>query len=440
MYKAINASENIKFASPAVGGLGWKFDNLFLFAIFYYVGTVAFEAPIRYILSMVGLENTLYLRDALLILCIAVAFFQGITNKRDGHWLIAASCYVLITYMFASIVMGRGLFHALFHFKVFLPLLFGMAIAPYVYRHKKLIFIFLAGMFAVSVVGVALDYFVGPLPWEGANFDTAFGSVATNRVWWVGGGQRRLAGFGRASYTVALMLGVTSVPLILLLKSFWLRGLIFIVAIVSIYATTSKGVALTYALFGILSIPFRSELLRIRFLSVGAIFLAFAAAIIPVISWLAGFKTSALRSAPRMLGSFADRMINTWPNAFNDFSHWYEPIFGFGLGGVGLVRALQGVGLPFNAVDNLPLYFFMTFGVFGIVAYFMLIRSAFVASRSKGPAALLQAGIWFLIFGYGATSHLIEDQFASITIGCALLLPFVIRRVVSNEEGQKAYL
>jgi hypothetical protein len=133
LYEMNNRALETKSQPPLVG-------LFLLLSVLYYVFTVAFEGPVRYFFSYLGVENFLYFRDFLLLAGVLVAFSDFFGRRRSVHWVALASIYIAIAYVFFSILMGRGLFHALIQFKVLLPLLFGMIFASYVEHYRKLVF------------------------------------------------------------------------------------------------------------------------------------------------------------------------------------------------------------------------------------------------------------------------------------------------------------
>ncbi len=389
---------------------------------FVQVLSIAFEAPIRFILSKAHLTNALYIRDILILSCIAILALSPHETRLKNHIRnnILALTYAIALALFTIAFIEGSLFSALFEIKIFNTFLFGLTCTLLAEREPRFVVKLAAFVFLATCVGIFSNRAFGTFPWDGTSYETAFGTVEVNRVWWIEGGERRLAGFCRASYTAAAIVAVTATVLQLQLNRVATKLTVTILALTAIYLTTSKGVVIALLATSIISLTKPAGSLRQLLSSSGAAAFALLCVMAPFLSWYLSPPTNTVRYAPHILSSFADRATNTWPSALNEFTHWYNWLIGKGLGGVGIASAFSST-VRVNPIDNLHLYLYGNLGIIGSVFFailvFQTIKAATYRDNTKITATAIVIAI--LLIGYGNVTNILDDAFSPIALGMA---------------------
>lgn len=379
-----------------------------------YILSFAFEGPIRVLLSIGGIETLLYSRDLFALIVILWAALKNRSRSPQSLNITAIFVYILICHSVISLWLGHTLGSTLFAIKIFLGLALGLACSNYLHTHQKLLTKLIVLLFLACCIGVFINATVGMLPWEGAEFESAFGS-ATNRLWWAGG-ERRLPGFARSSTTTAAAIGLSGLFLMSYVKNYFIKFLILCIGIPAVYLTTSKGVILSFLITGCWCFIPSGKIKRPTGLSLlwGS---ALLAAILPFASAYIEPNPSLIRMAPGFLSSFADRASNTWPDALRDLDTWYLWLIGQGVGGIGSPLRYSNEIHRFNPIDNLFLYSFTIFGLLGAFYYAFAANriSKIDLERSNYNLGLFTMGIHF--FCYGITAHQLEEPLESTFFG-----------------------
>lgn len=391
--------------------------------------SLAFEGPVRMIFSIARIETLLYLRDVLAMIVVIKTALQGKHGQTNttGIFLYAMLCHSIL-----GLWIGHPLASTLFGFKIFIGLMMGMACGKYLSSNQAFITKFITFLFIACSIGAYVNYFYGVLPWEGAEFESAFGA-ATNKMWWAGG-ERRLPGFARISTTTAAAIGITGVFLAGYTRNYLYKALILIAGLPAIFITTSKGVILSFLIVGIWCFIPAGAFRR----KSGVALLwgnAILALMLPFVSYYVRPNPNIIRSTPGFLSSFADRASTTWPNALEDLNTWHLWLLGQGVGGIGSPLRFGAEYLRFNPIDNLFLYMFTVFGALGVIYYlFAAVRISKVADLPGDyHLGLLAMGIHF--FCYGITAHQIEDAFEAMWMG---MLITYIPLEIQNYRRQKS--
>lgn len=387
-----------------------------------YLCSLAFEGPVRMIFSLARLETLLYSRDVFTLIAIIWATFQSQTRYTSKANLTSVLLYILICHSVLGLWLGHPLGSTLFAIKIFLALLLGTVCAGYLHTRKEFFVKFIIFLFAGCCFGVYLNVAAGTLPWEGVDFESAFGA-STNLVWWAGG-ERRLPGFARVSTTTAAAIGLTGLFLMSYTKNQILKLLVLGVGVPAVYLTTSKGVILSFLITGCWCFIPSGKIRKQTgiFLLWGS---ALMAALLPFISAYFQPSPAFMRKMPGFLSSFAERAAITWPKAIEDLNAWHLWLLGQGVGGIGGPLKYGHEYYRYNPIDNLFLYLFTIFGILGIFYYaFAAFRiSKIISQDNPFNLGLLAMGIHF--FCYGITAHQLEDPLESMWFGMVIAyIPF----------------
>jgi len=398
------------------GSLG--LDRLLCLGLIVYLSSLMMEGPLRWILVLAGLPNVLYLRDAIPAASIALLFFRALAVHGRIPALIALPAGVLMLHGAVGLMLGLSPFQVMFGAKIFMYVLYGIVMWPLLQAKLPTVLRVGATMFGITLAGVAINFVLGTMPWEGLEYESAFGAVATTKQWWIPGGMSRLPGFARASFNAAMILGLTGLITLVLVRRTWLRVTIALATMAAIVATTSKGMLLVYPLAATWLIAAGSQwqLDAGRWLARA---LAAFTLCLPLVMVL--FELGALISPaqfPDIVVSASERFSWMWPDAFALLPQGSGWVFGAGLGGIGTPQLFGGEAHRFNAADNLAVFLLINFGLAGI-AYYALPALALgrVQQQAAGDVYALCASLLIVAYGYGVSISMIEDSFFAVTFG-----------------------
>lgn len=390
----------------------WRLDSILLGALLFFLYTEALAGPIRYYLGPIA---TLALLPKVLLATVAVLFlpiFIIDRSRRDLVWLsfgLLTSTVVGLLFLPATqVVVGLW---------VLVPFVAGWLVAPELISQGSRMWPWALGLWLIGILGLLLDL-IFPLPWEGAKVEIAGQLVEVSRKW-ATGGLDRLAGFTRASFTIAQQILFSSIVVICVLRKRW-AGLVWIVSGVAILLTTNKAALAAWVLVGLLLITPRA----VRAGWKPVIFLtAITTILMPISTTALDYEVSAKltsRGAVVVLGSFGDRLENTWPNALELVVSEGDWLLGRGMGSLG--RA-QDFGEPdaFIPPDNLAILVYAKWGALGILALtYIAIRFSLIRrSKSFGSQSVDQTAmmIALAVFATGLFVSTLEGPFTAIPFG-----------------------
>ncbi len=398
-----------------------KSDALLCGLLCVYLASLVFEGPVRSGLALAGAASALYIRDAILVASVAFLFLRGMTLDRRVDLLIAVPVALLTLHAGVAVILGIAPFQILFGAKIFLPVVYGMAICRLIVARFDSVLAVSSWIFLVTLGGVALNFFLGKLPWEGFDYLTAFGAVSTTREWTILGVVPRLPGFTRASFDAAMILAVTGTLTMIRFDRAASRAAIAAVALAAIVATTSKGMVLAFALVAAWMLlrregkPGPGSRLLVYGTCALSLLLPFAVVELDLAGGLPPPALSAL------LISAWERFGATGPDAMRLLPGGAGAALGAGLGGIGTPQQFGDTPLRFNPGDSLAVFFLVNFGVLGIL-YLVLpalgLRRVVASEGARvgaGYAALL-----LLAYLYGLSVNMVEENVFAICFGICL--------------------
>lgn len=405
-------------------------DTLLFWCFFGLLGTYVIEGPLRYAFVLAGHPNFIYIRDGLAVLSILFIFLRSLLTRNwiEPH-LSIVGC-ILLFHLAIGLFWGMPFFQAFFGFKIFITLLFGVAIFQHLQNRFNEILKVLAFYFFITVIGVFYNYVVHKFPWEGLNYETAFGTVSNTREWWTNSGTRRLPGFARNSFDAAMIAGISGFACLILFKNLLVRIMIAIICFTAIILTTTKGMALAFLVISFWMLFNKHSI----FLPMGKIlvFVLFILSIgLPSISVY--FEIGSAYKAdqiPSLLVSLWDRFSWMWPNAFELLTGPEQYLFGGGLGSIGTPQTYGLDERQLNAADNIFVFLFV---MCGPLALFYLGYPVWRVIRSSGQSEIAVWIIGFLIicFGYGLTTNMLEQPFFSGLLG------MVLGYALNNQQSER---
>ena len=190
----INVSAN-KCASNHMGARSSdRFDALVCYGTLIYLLTGTMEGAFRYVLIMVHLETALYLRDLFALMVVGWRLHAEINAPRSGRPLLGLITILGIWTVVGTIYCG-SVPQVLFGFKIFLPLMLGIAAYPSVLGGKWRTGPFILLMWLLATAGLYASVVVR-MPWTGLSYQIGDIQVEGSREWTIEGVDR-LAGFSR---------------------------------------------------------------------------------------------------------------------------------------------------------------------------------------------------------------------------------------------------
>jgi hypothetical protein len=399
-------------AGPKIG----RVDRAVVWVCAMWLTTFLLEGPLRGALVEVGVPDLLYARDLIPVLGVALAFAVPLINGRPLPPGLLVVSWLLAVHLCVGLLSGGSVFQRMFGLKVFIPLLFAVAIFPNVLRGFQLFMRVVGAFFVVSVAGVLINYAVDVMPWEGLSYDTAFGSMQTTRQWWIPGGVRRLPGFARASFDAAMIIGLTGVMLLAQARQRWLRALIVAAGATTIVLTTSKGMVIAFAVAaGWLLVANRSGTsLKVGKAIAGLLLLV--TCLVPTIFMVLSVSESTA-NVPEMLMSLWDRFSWMWPGAYALLPDGFGALTGTGLGGIGAaLEYAQDRGVS-NAADSIFVFYFVTFGVVGIAYVAFPLLAVLRKDADADPYAFVWVALLIIAYGYGLSINMIEQPVFATMFG-----------------------
>lgn len=407
---------------PAQAGVrtGDAMDSVLCALFVAYLGSILVEGVVRYALATAGMPDLLYVRDAIPVASVAFLFLRTLLGQDRVDLAIAIPAALLACHAAYAAMLGVAFFSIAFALKIFMFIVYGMAMWPLLARRFHIGLTVASVMFAIAAAGVFANHFFGTMPWEGLTYDTAFGRSSTTRVWWMGDGIARLPGFARTSFSAAMILGITGLLAMIRFPRPLARLAIAAAAITATVLTTSKGM--------VLAIPVAALWLFLQdrwprldgHLLVGV--LCAAALALPALV-VAFDLQSTLRSSdfPGLIGSVWDRFATTWPRAVDLLPDGPAALLGGGPGSIGTPQNRGYDAHHLNAGDSIAVYMMVSFGVAGLCyAAFpaFMVRKVLAAN----PADVRRAYVALLVitYVYGFSINMVEEPFFSMFFGLCL--------------------
>lgn len=436
-------AHGMAFELPATAGFPRKAsrqarragDSLLCALLGIYLVSLLLEGLLRYALAMAGLPNALYLRDAIPVATLVVLFLRALLADGRIDLAITVPAALLAFHAAYSAIAGVTYFSIAFGLKIFMFIPYGMAMWPLLRQRFHLVLTVASMMFAVAAAGVFANFFLQRMPWEGMEYETAFGEVSTTRLWWMSDQIARLPGFARTSFNAAMILGITGLLAILKFRGLFVRLAIVACAMTAIVLTTSKGMILAFPLAALwLLVQDRRPWMSGAWL-VGAV--CVATLVLPfTIVYFDLAATMSSSSFPSVLVSVWDRFTTMWPLAFELLPEGPQALLGAGLGSIGSPQEYGNTPHRFNAADNFAVFMMINFGLPGL-CYFaapaLSLRK--VAANEAQPVYRAYVALLLIAYGYGMSINMMEESFFAVCFGlCCGIAASAWLRPVENQR------
>lgn len=386
-----------------------------LVALCLFLAVKALEGPTRFALMSAGVGWAIYAPTFLLLVVVLVRGLLVMRTWRASRVMLGVTLALLAASGLGMVLIGNPA-QVLFGIYVWVPFLFGAALAPEIVPHLRRLYCFFALLWLVSVSGVFLNHFLD-WPWAGFKYEVGGISIEGVRKWSTFGIER-LAGFARASFEVAIIIFILSLLLLVYGKSRWTKPAVWLIGGGAIVLTTTKGIMAAYLAVTLLLLvrPWTPAfILRAAPYVVAMVVMAF-----PLYSWTQDISLNLKNEIDRLLlASFEDRLTRVWPAAYElVFQHGAGPV-GRGVGGIGAAQDRFEKTL-YNPADNLFVYLF---GIVGYLAVILMLLIAYRVSRFAGGRQGEATFFYLLGMGiliYGLTTNVVESAYMGMFLGIVL--------------------
>jgi hypothetical protein len=372
--------------------------------------TETFSGALRYYFDMLGISWLLYLPK---VACLAAL---GLELLRYRGWpLFWLALLGLLTSSQLALMHGAELRNIGFSLFIYIPLLFGLICGRHLELRLSLLRKIIGFCLIASFAGIALDLLTN-VPWKGYSYMVGEVELSANRSW-AFDDIDRIGGFARMSTALSVMIAIYSLFIAAFIRSLLLRLVLYAAALIGIVLTTNKSTAAAYALTLLMLI-----VTAYRFASASAFLIAVLTGLaLPITSLLLSLDPNAANNGT-LLASFADRLINSWPNFIAVITGegwgWWGAGFGV-VGSAGQIYRVQGLEL-LSIADNTALYLWGMFGVFGVLLY-LLLFPLLLRLQERGPLlrnALLP--IVFCLCLVAWATDVLEVTTATLFLGLAM--------------------
>jgi hypothetical protein len=399
---------------------------LFSASLAVYILCYAFESVIRYGFHLVGHDELIFVRDAILGLPVLFIFVRQLLLRQvsPAYWVYA---FVVILHgLVMELNIGSHL-AILYGAKVLMGLLAGALAASRLFQPSRKAVLFFFLLWLTTAVGVVLDKYFVEFPWAGMQTNIGDIQVDISHDWEVSGEDKRAAGFTRSSINTANLEPLIALLLVFHLRSILLRGVVALATGPVLYLTTQKGAILAYVLtLACLAVRPKQPLTVLRIGFFAALTLVVA---LPLV--LPGYYMPNA-SGTFSFSSFYDRVEDMWPRAWIWIDRHEAFPFGVGIGGISGAQRLYAP-YQIDYADNLMVFMYAYFGVMTVVYLGWLAVTIMRLSTASSPSTnQALATLVFLMF-YGCVLSIIEDQMAALFIGGAAAW---LAREVRSRRGE----
>jgi hypothetical protein len=127
---------------------------------------------------------------------------------------------------------------------------------------------------------------------------------------------------------------------------------------------------------------------------------------------------------PQLLSSLWDRFSWMWPSAYGLLPDGFGALTGVGPGGIGTaLNYPDPLPVP-NSADSIFVYFYVTFGLLGLLYLAFPLTAVFRAGRAHDGREFVWIAVLIIAYGYGLSINMMEQPFFSSFFGLLYGLAF----------------
>jgi hypothetical protein len=407
--------------------------KVFNVAAVVYILVYAFEGVVRFGLYSMGGDDAILLRDLLLIVPLALLFATQTLRGRVHPAFPVFAAIIAVHGAIAVFNLGSYV-PAVYGAKLLINCLFGfLAARELINPGPRTLSIFVL-IWLASITGVVLDKFFYTFPWTGLETHIGGIQVDVSRGWDIEDSfDKRAAGFTRSSISAAMLLPIMAAIIAPRIRNFVIRFLMLVITTGAVLLTTQKGSVTAIAAVTVIFCAPRFSWYGL--LSFAGVMFALLAVALPV-------ATAGLLM-PQSAGvfsfaSFAMRITLTWPEAWQWIANHNVFPFGVGLGGIGGAQRFYAADF-FNPSDNLFVYLYANFGVFGLGYLIWVTALGPLLPRVARAQSIEALAVLTFLLGYGAALSILEDQMAALFAAAAAGMLWQLRQEAFARKWSDSY-
>ena len=408
--------------------------NLNIALIRIYLIIMIFEGAIRYVLNIFDAAFLIYIKDAIIILLFILSIRKIELNKKSITMFIIFS----ISLVTGIIYVGNIKQIAFFILKVLMIFIVGMMQYKNIIEDFKRNTKFYKICYIVTITGVILNMFC-TFPWEGLEYELSDDLIINASRAWSTGGVKRIAGFSRASYSVASQVVIFSLLIMSNIKRTYKRIIIYIITSYIIWITTTKGILIAYIIVAFTDLNFIKNRKNIcKLIATAGIILMvglplFSTVCDPVFNFL---KNNVEKTTYwRYISSFEARVKGTWPDSFEKVITEGNFILGKGFGGIGAAEQLFGVNTT-TPGDNMFVYMYATIGITALIVIIWILLRLYKLKISEKEEKNIYNILLIIIF-YGIISNIVEEPILCLCLGICVgyIMNYNTKRIGAKNEN-----
>ncbi len=388
-----------------------------------YIAIYAFEGVVRWGLNAVGANSAIFVRDALFALPVTALLVAQAFRLRVHPAFLVFFAVVAVhgAMMYLNMHTSEAVVYGV---KILMPILFGFLAASTLVQPERRTLLFFVLILIASQVGLFLDKFLVTFPWIGMTTHIGGLTVDISHDWETGtsGLTKRAAGFTRWSIAAAGLIPILTLMIAPRIRNWFLRVVVLAAALAGVFFTTQKGALLSLIPVSLILCGPRNWRYPLLAVVCTAFFVLGVALPITTGGMLLTDSGGVFSTA-----SFAMRIIDTWPDAWQWIDmHQVFPL-GVGLGGIGGAQRVYALDYT-NPADNVFLLYYAWFGVLGLLYLAWPIVTAWRVPRTMWPRAEAALAILTFLIGYGAVVTVIEDPLSALFVGASSGMMWALRQ------------
>lgn len=367
--------------------------RLAVLLLLLFVSVEVFEGALRYFLATVSLSSLIYIPKLLIAVAAIVVLMRASYTSRIDRVFLS-----VLLFFAAFEVVGMHFTHSWFQpaFGAFvlMPLILAVLAEPAFAQLRERLVPYAAILWLCVAIGVAYDY-MADVPWADLIYQIGGVSIQASRSWATMLGTERVAGFSRASFDAANQLIFLALPWVIMGRRKSLSAIIWVATGLLVVLTTTKRAVGVYVLLTLLLALIgpgvvSGKLKRLVGVTCPA-FVALIGIALPASTIFINYGRFVDGATPVLLTSFLDRLTSTWPDALALLADHGNVLLGRGIGGIGVSQSFFEP-LIYSPADNLYVYLYVSFGIFGIALAWLYVSRICRINLNRDKWAQL---MWF---------------------------------------------
>lgn len=352
-----------------------------------------------------------------------------LSRLRSPFFAFLSSLLILLGLLIGYGTLGH-VSQVAFGFYILIPIIFGaISYKPLFIDYQR--WLPTLGITALTVItlGAIID-FKFDVPWSGFSFELGGLQISGSRVWHTHG-LERVAGFSRASYSLAGHAILSALLVVSFSSKQMIKILAWLIAGIVIALSTTKGLLIVWLVL-LLVLPIQRFLPK-SFLMLLLTIAAIVGIAFPITSYYIDFS-SFYQKYPYLtlaIDSFRDRMVNVWPMTVQMIIDHGSFWIGRGLGGIGTPQ--RGYENIYSPADNMFLFLFGVFGMASLLLYIPWFNKLLRLKPHKNRLDYFMYFLMLVTFIYGISNGIIEEPFFAFFLGASFSHLFLFRKAHADQ-------